>query len=111
MAPRATGKSAAPGFREILDRLRSLANPEAVAGMARYGISAEGTYGVSVKVVFQDRIAREVGKDHVLAQRLWSPGVHEARILAAMVGDPRQVTEEQMERWVRGTSTRETCAI
>jgi len=32
---------------EILKRLKSSANPEAVAGMARFGINPKKTYGFS----------------------------------------------------------------
>jgi 3-methyladenine DNA glycosylase AlkD len=32
----------------ILQLLRSLANPENVAGMARYGINSQGTLGISL---------------------------------------------------------------
>jgi hypothetical protein len=32
---------------------------------------------------------------------LWSTNVLEARMLAAMIADPLQITEEEVERWVR----------
>ena len=82
---------------QILKQLRSLANPKNVAGMARYGINTENTYGVSIYTLRP--MAKEIGTDHTLAQQLWSSGIHEARILASMIDDPRKVTEEQMERW------------
>jgi 3-methyladenine DNA glycosylase AlkD len=92
---------------EVLERLKSLANPEAVAGMARYGISTQNTLGVSVPAL--RRMAREIGRDHLLAQRLWSSGVHEARILASMVDDPRMVTEQQMEQWAADFDSWDVC--
>jgi 3-methyladenine DNA glycosylase AlkD len=92
---------------EVLERLKSLANPEAVAGMARYGISTQNTLGVSVPAL--RRMAREIGRDHLLAQRLWSSGVHEARILASMVDDPRMVTEQQMEAWAADFDSWDVC--
>jgi 3-methyladenine DNA glycosylase AlkD len=92
---------------EVLERLKSLANPEAVAGMARYGISTQNTLGVSVPAL--RRMAREIGRDHALAQELWSTGVHEARILASMIDDPRLVTEEQMERWAADFDSWDVC--
>jgi hypothetical protein len=33
---------------ELIDRLRSMADPDNVAGMARFGISTTGTLGVSM---------------------------------------------------------------
>ena len=85
-------------YEEAMRRLDALSNPEAVEGMARYGIRSERVYGVSVPTL--RRMAKEIGKDHDLAQQLWTSGVLEARELACLIDDPRQVTEAQMERWV-----------
>jgi len=94
-------------FDEIMARLRELANPRAVAGMAKYGINPENTLGVSIPNL--RRIAKETGKDHGLALELWKSGVHEARILASMVDDPKQVTEAQAEEWVAGFDSWDVC--
>jgi len=94
-------------YDEIINRLKSLANPKAVEGMARYGINPENTYGVSVPNL--RKIAREAGKDHSLARKLWASGIHEARILASMVDDPGLVTEEQAESWVDDFDSWDVC--
>lgn len=36
-----------------------------------------------------------------LALELWQTGIAEARIVAAMIDDPKQLTWEQMEDWVK----------
>jgi len=46
------------------------------------------------------KIAKQIGKDRMLAEQLWSLAIHEARILACMIDDLKVVTEEQLERWV-----------
>ena len=46
--------------------------------------------------------ARHIGKNQALAEQLWSSGIHEARILAALIGESEKITAAQMERWVRG---------
>ena len=92
---------------EILARLRSMGSPEAVAGMARFGISSHNTYGVSVYTL--RKMAREIGRSHPLAEELWASGVHEARVLASMVDEPQKVTEEQMERWVVDFDSWDVC--
>ena len=93
--------------QEILLRLKTLANPANIAGMARYGINPQNTLGVSIPVLRQ--IAKETGRNHQLAQELWDSGIHEARILAVYVEDPKQVTEEQMERWVSDLDSWDVC--
>jgi len=92
---------------DVLERLKTLSDPKAVEGMARFGINTENTYGVSIPNL--RRIAKEVGVDHALAQQLWVSGIHEARILASMVDDPKIVTEEQMESWVKDFDSWDVC--
>jgi 3-methyladenine DNA glycosylase AlkD len=94
-------------LEEVMARLRAQANQANVAGMARYGISSENTLGVSMPCL--RALAREIKKSHALALALWGSGVHEARILAALVDDPRQVTEAQMERWVVELDSWDVC--
>lgn len=65
--------------------------------MARYGIRAVNVWGVSAPDLHG--LAKELGRDHRLASQLWRTGVHDARILAALIDDPAKVTPSQMERW------------
>jgi len=92
---------------DVLNILTSLANPENVAGMARYGINPENTLGISIPNL--RLLAKEIGKDHSLAQDLWTSGIHEARILAAFIDDPEQVTEAQMEQWAADFDSWDVC--
>jgi 3-methyladenine DNA glycosylase AlkD len=85
----------------ILADLRSRANADGRAGMARFGIRGERVLG-GTSLPQLRRMAKAAGTDHRLALALWRSGVHEARLLAAMVDDPARVTERQMEAWARG---------
>lgn len=92
---------------QILDLLKSLANPENVAGMAKFGINPENTYGISIPTL--RKIAKQCGKDHQMAQELWASGIHEARILACFIDDPRQVSEAQMDQWAADFDSWDVC--
>jgi len=94
-------------YNDILKKLKSLSNPKAVEGMAKYGITPEKTYGVSIPNL--RKIAKEIGTNHELAQQLWDSGIRETQILATMIDDPEMVTEEQMERWVKDFDYWEIC--
>ena len=93
--------------REILAALRAEANPGNVAGMARYGINPHNTLGVPIPVL--RCLAKQCGKDHELALRLWDSGLHEARILASMVADREQVTKSMMDRWAKDFDSWDVC--
>lgn len=82
---------------EVIERLRSLGDPKAVEGAARFGIRVSNILGVSAPNL--RKLAKDIGQDHALAGKLWKTGIHDARILAALVDDPAQVTTAQMERW------------
>jgi len=92
---------------EVLKKLESQAMPDKVQGMARYGMTAERRLGVSVPNMRS--IAKETGKDHDLALRLWEIGIPEARIVAAMVDRPEELTERQMDEWVAGLNSWDVC--
>ncbi len=92
---------------EVLGELRSLGDPRNVAGRARFGINPEGTLGVSLPEI--RRLAKRLGKDHSLADKLWKSGIHEARILASLVDDPREVTSSQMDDWVHDFDSWDVC--
>lgn len=85
-------------YRDIIRYLQSLANPVNVAGMARFGINSPNTLGISVAVLRP--LARQIGKNQSLSLKLWQSQIHEARILAAYIGETELVSAEQMESWV-----------
>ena len=93
--------------RKIITQLKGLANPDNIAGMARYGINTQGTLGVSIYTLRP--MAKEIGTNHELALELWEAGIHECRILAAFIDDPSQVTQEQMESWVNEFDSWDVC--
>src|SRR5690242_10984891 len=75
--------------------------------MARFGINPENTYGISIPVLRD--IAKGIKRNHALALELWQSGMHEARILASFIDDPKQVTEEQLEDWVKDFDSWDVC--
>jgi len=99
--------NAAMSVESLLAEMRSKQDPKAVEGMTKFGISTEGTLGLSVP--YLRSLAKRVGRDHDLARGLWASGIHEAKILAALVDDPKMVTESQMERWVTGFDSWDVC--
>ena len=84
-------------YEEVVKRLKLLGDPKAAEGAARFGIHVSNVLGVSAPNL--RRLAKEVGRNHTLAGRLWTTGIHDARCLAALIDDPAQVTPRQMERW------------
>ena len=92
----------------IMNELRTRADPSSREGMARYGIRTDRALGGS-SLYFLRAMAKDLGRDHALALALWSTEVHEARMLATLVEDPKETTEEQMEAWVADFDSWDIC--
>src|SRR5262249_12991790 len=80
----------------VLRELRGLANPRVKAKMSYFGVNVPKAYGISAPVLHQ--FAKQIGRSQELAEELWQSGIHEARILATLIGEPEKITSTQMER-------------
>src|SRR5229473_228784 len=87
----------------VLRELKALADPRVRAKMAYFGVDVPKAHGISAPLLHG--LAKRIGKDHRLAQQLWTTEIHEARILATLIGESEKVTAAEMERWVRDFDT------
>jgi len=83
----------------VLRELRELADPKVRAKMSYFGVDVPKAHGISAPVLHL--LAKQIGKDHRLAKQLWATGIHEARILATLIGESEKVTAAEMDRWAR----------
>jgi 3-methyladenine DNA glycosylase AlkD len=92
---------------QILARMKENSDPEAIVGMAKVGINPDKTWGVKIPVLRD--IAKQHKRQHNLALLLWETGIHEAKILASMVDDPKILNNDQMETWLKGFDSWDVC--
>jgi 3-methyladenine DNA glycosylase AlkD len=85
---------------EVLKQLERKGSRSGVAGMARYGIVAKKAHGVSVGEM--RAMAKKMGRNHALADKLYRSGWQEGRMLAVLIDDPKLVTSRQMDAWAKG---------
>ena len=83
----------------VLRELKALADPAVREKMAYFGVVVSKAHGITAPVLHA--LSRKIGKDHQLARELWLTGIHEARILATLIGEPAKLTTTEMDRWVR----------
>jgi 3-methyladenine DNA glycosylase AlkD len=104
-AARATTAQAAKRAAKLVDAatvvawLEKHANQRVRDGMACYGIPSDNAFGIAVGEL--RKYAKQVGRNHELAADLWATGFYEARMLAAYVDVPAEVTPAQMDRWAK----------
>ncbi len=94
-------------LEEAIKLLRKAGTSNARESQQRFGINIEHSFGVRVPDI--RAIAKQAGKDHVLAQQLWQTNIHEARILASLVGEKDKVTKREMNAWVKQINSWDVC--
>jgi|SRR3989344_2176971 len=87
-------------YEQVIKKLKSMASPKNVAGMARFGIIPKSEI-LGISIWDLRKLKKEIGTNHQLALKLWNSGTHEARILASFIDDPKEVTEKQLDKWVK----------
>ena len=76
-------------------------------GMKKYGIRFNKAYGVKIPIIRE--LAKKFKPNHDLALYLWDTKIHELMLLAIFIDDYRQVTEFQMNKWVRDFASWDIC--
>lgn len=100
---------------EVIKKLESLADKKNVEGMKRFGITPKskllGIHIYNLRPIVNQIKKNLSNKDelHKLALKLWETEIHEARLLAVFIEDPRNITNEQMEKWVKDFDSWDIC--
>src|ERR1700749_3535868 len=92
---------------KAIELLKQAANADYLTGMSRFGITTDKALGVKIPEV--RKLAKSIKKDHALALQLWDTGIHEARILASIIDDPKMVTPGQIDTWVKDFNSWDLC--
>ncbi|HOY32028.1 MAG TPA: DNA alkylation repair protein [Bacteroidales bacterium] len=92
---------------DIIQFLKEHTSESNLAGMARFGIITEKAFGISLPVL--RALAKKYKNNHALALELWEAGYHETQLLAPMIDDFRQVTENQLEQWLKDFNSWDIC--
>lgn len=95
------------GVEAILAEMRSQGDPTARETMERFGIRAKNVIGLKVPQI--RAIARRAGRSQKFAEQLWRTGIHDARILASLVGEPAAISPETMDSWVADFESWDIC--
>lgn len=88
---------------ETLKQLKALGKPNYAAIYKKHGMTGE-IYGVSF--ADQNKMARQIKRNHELARDLWKSGVADARNLATLIADPGQFTLKEADAWTKQLTNR-----
>ena len=83
---------------EIIQEFEELSDVDYAKNMKMFGIRYVKSYGLRLPQI--RKIAKQCGKDHDLALKLWDYGYHETYLLATMVEESEKVNSIQLDDWV-----------
>jgi len=83
---------------EIISELKKLGSEQSKRILMNHGAS-EPFYGV--KIGDMKLIQKKVKKNHELALQLYDTGVLDAMYLAGLIAEPKKMTKEQLQHWVK----------
>jgi 3-methyladenine DNA glycosylase AlkD len=86
---------------DVLAELEALGTAQNRKIYTRHGVGVD-QYGVSYANL--KKLRKKIKVDHTLAQQLWASGIHDARVLATMIADPKQANDVQLEAWAADLS-------
>ena len=92
-------------FQELFKEILNLRNGEVHSEMKKYGLNYNNALGASV--VNLKELAKRYEKNHLLAQKLWGKGFRESRIVASLLEEPTETSEQQLERWIEEADSNE----
>jgi len=95
-------------FSDVMECLYELQDLDKVLfKQKKFGIISNNSLGIYHKDL--KVIAKDIGKNNELALELFDSGVYEARLLCSKMFNPKDVTEELMEKWVKTFENWEVC--
>jgi 3-methyladenine DNA glycosylase AlkD len=87
-------------LEEALRELEALSDEKVRARNAKHG--AENQFGVKLGDI--RKVAKKLETDHELALALWETGNVDARLLATLLVEPKQLSPDEMDRMVRSVT-------
>lgn len=92
---------------EVIAELRMRASEKYKANVVRMGIPEQYSLGVSTAEIRS--LAKKMQKSNELALGLWVTGYHEARLLAVLLMDPKQMTKDAVEQLIGDVISWDLC--
>ena len=85
---------------EVLALLRENRNERGIAHWKKREAKTSKLKSFGIGLTQLRKLAKQVGRDHKLAQQLWQSDIYDAKIIGLLIDDPKQVTRDQAEKQV-----------
>lgn len=92
---------------EVIEELKTRASEKYKANVVRMGIPEQYSIGVSTAEVRS--LAKKIQKSNELALELWITGYHEAKLLAVLLMNPKEMTKDAVEQLIGDVISWDLC--
>jgi 3-methyladenine DNA glycosylase AlkD len=92
---------------EIYDYFKVNQHQEVQSIVTKFGGIIKNGYGITAPEL--RTLAKKIGKNHSLAIKLWNEDCHDAKLLATLIGDPAQIDENLMDKWIKNFYSWDIC--
>ena len=85
--------------KDVLNLLKENTNERGLANWKKLNkVPNLKSFGIGLTVL--RKLAKKIGRDHDLALKLWKSDYYDAKVIALLIDDPKQITPEQAEKQV-----------
>lgn len=85
---------------QVLTLLKANRNERGIANWKKMGDGTSSLKSFGIGLTVLRKLAKQIGRDAKLAQKLWKTDIYDAKILGLLIDDPKQITREQIEEQV-----------
>ncbi|MEK6234213.1 MAG: DNA alkylation repair protein [Planctomycetales bacterium] len=85
---------------QVISLLKENRNERGVAHWEKRRSQGETLKSFGIGLTHLRKLAKQIGRDHKLAQQLWKTDVYDAKVIGLLIDDPKQLSREQAETQV-----------
>ena len=85
---------------EVIKLLKENTNERGVENWKKCGVKNSKLKSFGIGLTQLRKLAKQVGRDHMLALQLWKTNIYDAKVVGLLIDDPKQVTRAQAEEQV-----------
>jgi 3-methyladenine DNA glycosylase AlkD len=87
---------------QVLALLKENQNERGIANWKKLGAKTGKLKSYGIGLTQLRKLAKQIGRDHKLAQQLWKSDNYDAKVIGLLIDDPKELSREQAEEQVEG---------
>ncbi|MBC8769308.1 DNA alkylation repair protein [Arenibacter sp. BSSL-BM3] len=82
---------------EVINLLEANQNERGIQNWKKLNSHADSLKSFGIGLTVLRKLSKKIGRDHSLAHQLWKSDIYDAKIIALLIDDPKQITRDQVE--------------